>query len=138
LNFSDAFRGVLAQRLVRKLCKDCREPYHPSEEEFNEIIEQFGRDSLNKSDIKYSADLNLYKPKGCEKCNQSGYSGRMGIHEMMEGTPLIKKMIKKQTPTDELFKQAAKEGMYTLEQDGILKVLQGFTDMNEVRRVCID
>jgi len=138
LNFSDSFRGVLAQRLVRKLCTDCREPYHPSEEEFNEIIEQFGRDSLNKSDIKYSADLNLYKPKGCEKCNQSGYSGRMGIHEMMEGTPLIKKMIKKQTPTDELFKQAAKEGMYTLEQDGILKVLQGFTDMNEVRRVCID
>jgi type II secretory ATPase GspE/PulE/Tfp pilus assembly ATPase PilB-like protein len=138
LNFSDAFRGVLAQRLVRKLCKNCREPYHPSEEEFNEIIEQFGRDSLNKGDIKYNADLNLYKPKGCEKCNQSGYRGRMGIHEMMEGTPLIKKMIKKQSPTDELFRQAAKEGMYTLEQDGILKVLQGFTDMNEVRRVCID
>jgi type II secretory ATPase GspE/PulE/Tfp pilus assembly ATPase PilB-like protein len=138
LNFSDAFRGVLAQRLVRKLCNDCREQYHPSEEEFDEITEQFGRDSLNKSDIKYSADLSLYKPKGCAKCNQSGYSGRMGIHEMMEGTPTIKKMIKKQSPTDELFKQAAEEGMYTLKQDGILKVFQGFTDMNEVRRVCID
>ncbi len=138
LNFSDAFRGVLAQRLVRKLCKDCREQYHPSEEEFDEITEQFGRDSLNKSDIQYSPDLNLFKPKGCEKCNQSGYSGRMGIHEMMEGTPTIKKMIKKQSPTDELFKKAAEEGMYTLKQDGILKVLQGFTDMSEVRRVCID
>ncbi len=138
LNFSDAFRGVLAQRLVRKLCKDCREPYHPFQEEFDEIIAQFGRDSLNKSDIKYSPDLILYKSKGCEKCNQSGYSGRMGIHEMMEGTPTIKKMIKKQAPADELFKQAAQEGMYTLKQDGILKVLNGFTDMNEVRRVCID
>jgi type II secretory ATPase GspE/PulE/Tfp pilus assembly ATPase PilB-like protein len=62
----------------------------------------------------------------------------MGIHEMMEGTPTIKKMIKKQAPADELFKQAAHEGMYTLKQDGILKVLNGFTDMNEVRRVCID
>jgi type II secretory ATPase GspE/PulE/Tfp pilus assembly ATPase PilB-like protein len=138
LNFSDAFRGVLAQRLVRKLCKDCREQYHPSEEEFDEIIEQYGKDSFNKADLKYSADLNLYKPKGCGKCNQSGYSGRMGIHEMMEGTPTIKKMIKKQSPTDELFKQAAEEGMYTLKQDGILKVLQGITDMSEVRRVCID
>jgi type II secretory ATPase GspE/PulE/Tfp pilus assembly ATPase PilB-like protein len=76
--------------------------------------------------ILNTMDLNLYKPKGCEKCNQSGYSGRMGIHEMMEGTPPLKKMIKKQSPTDELFKQAAEEGMYTLKQDGILKVLQGF------------
>jgi type II secretory ATPase GspE/PulE/Tfp pilus assembly ATPase PilB-like protein/tetratricopeptide (TPR) repeat protein len=138
LNFSDAFRGVLAQRLVRKLCKDCREQSHPSEEEFNEIITQFSKDSLTKSNIKYDKDLNLFKPKGCEKCNQSGYKGRMGIHEMMEGTPTIKKMIKKQSSADELFKQAAEEGMYTLKQDGILKVLQGFTDMNEVRRVCID
>jgi type II secretory ATPase GspE/PulE/Tfp pilus assembly ATPase PilB-like protein/tetratricopeptide (TPR) repeat protein len=138
LNFSDAFRGVLAQRLVRKLCPECREQYHPTEEEFNEIIAQFRKDSLTKIDIKYSMDLNLYKSKGCEKCNQSGYKGRMGIHEMMEGTPAIKKMIKKQSSADELFKQAAQEGMNTLKQDGILKVLQGYTDMNEVRRVCID
>ncbi len=138
LNFSDAFRGVLAQRLVRKLCKDCREQFHPTREEFDEIVDQFGTESFEKTDITYTPDLILYKPKGCEKCNQSGYSGRMGIHEMMEGTPTIKKMIKKQSPTDELFKQAAEEGMNTLKQDGILKVLRGFTDMNEVRRVCID
>jgi len=62
----------------------------------------------------------------------------MGIHEMMEGTISIKKMIKKQAPTDELFKKAAEEGMYTLKQDGILKVLGGFTDISEVRRVCIE
>jgi type II secretory ATPase GspE/PulE/Tfp pilus assembly ATPase PilB-like protein/tetratricopeptide (TPR) repeat protein len=138
LNFSDAFRGVLAQRLVRKLCKECREQYHPSEEEFDDIIEQFGRDSFKKCEFKYSPDLKLYKPKGCEKCNASGYKGRMGIHEMMEGTLSVKKMIKKQAPTDELFKKAAEEGMYTLKQDGIIKVLEGLTDMNEVRRVCID
>jgi type II secretory ATPase GspE/PulE/Tfp pilus assembly ATPase PilB-like protein len=138
LNFSDAFRGVLAQRLVRKLCKDCREQYHPSEEDFNELVEQFGKDSISKSMLKYSPDLSLYKAKGCEKCNESGYRGRMGIHEMMEGTNDIKKMIKKQSTTDELLKKAAEEGMLTLKQDGILKVVQGFTDLNEVRRVCID
>jgi type II secretory ATPase GspE/PulE/Tfp pilus assembly ATPase PilB-like protein/tetratricopeptide (TPR) repeat protein len=138
LNFSDAFRGVLAQRLVRKLCKDCREQYQPSEEDFNELVEQFGKDSISKSILKYSPDLSLYKAKGCEKCNESGYRGRMGIHEMMEGTNDIKKMIKKQSTTDELFKKAAEEGMLTLKQDGILKVVQGVTDLNEVRRVCID
>ena len=138
LNFSDAFRGVLAQRLVRKLCQECRKSYHPSEEEFNDIVEQFGKDSFIRSKIKFSTDMNLYRPIGCEKCNRSGYSGRMGIHEMMEGTPKVKKMIKKQSSSEELFKQAAEEGMFTLKQDGIFKVLQGFTDMNEVRRVCID
>lgn len=138
LNFSDAFRGVLAQRLVRKLCAECREKYHPSEEEFEELVNDFGKEAFKKVDIKYGADFHIYKAKGCEKCNGSGYRGRMGIHEMMEGTYTIKKMIKKQASTDELFKKAAEEGMYTLRQDGILKALRGLTDMQEVRRVCIE
>jgi type II secretory ATPase GspE/PulE/Tfp pilus assembly ATPase PilB-like protein len=62
----------------------------------------------------------------------------MGIHEMMEGTPAIKRLIKKQASAEELFRQAASEGMHTLKQDGILKVLKGYTDMSEVRRVCIE
>ena len=61
----------------------------------------------------------------------------MGIHELMEGTPEIKRMIKKATPTEILFKQASNEGMTTLKQDGIMKALQGLTDISEVRRVCI-
>ncbi|MFO8083145.1 MAG: GspE/PulE family protein [Desulfobacterales bacterium] len=138
LNFSDAFRGVLAQRLVRRLCKECKVKYHPPTEEFEELVNDFGKEIFPKLNIKYSADFHIHKAKGCEKCNGSGYQGRMGIHEMMEGTYDIKKMIKKQASTDELFKKAAEEGMYTLKQDGILKVLKGFTDMNEVRRVCIE
>ncbi len=138
LNFSDAFRGVLAQRLVRKLCSECKEKYHPSEEEFEELANDFGKEAFKKVDIKYGADFHIYKVKGCEKCNGSGYRGRMGIHEMMEGTYTIKKMIKKQASTDELLKKAAEEGMHTLRQDGILKALKGLTDMQEVRRVCIE
>jgi type II secretory ATPase GspE/PulE/Tfp pilus assembly ATPase PilB-like protein len=73
----------------------------------------------------------------CEVCSGTGYKGRLGIHEMMEGTPKLKKLIKQQASTEELFALAKKEEMTTLKQDGILKVFSGITDINEVRRVCI-
>ena len=79
----------------------------------------------------------LYQAIGCEKCSSTGSRGRMGIHELMEGTPEVKLMIKKQASTETILEQAMKEGMSTLKQDGILKVIQGITDMAEVRRVCI-
>jgi type II secretory ATPase GspE/PulE/Tfp pilus assembly ATPase PilB-like protein len=137
LNFSDAFLGVLAQRLVRRLCTKCRTEYHPTEEEFEEIEDYYGKEYFAATGIKYNADLTLYRPSGCEVCSGTGYRGRVGIHELMEGTPKIKRMIKKQASTEEIFKQAIGEGMTTLNQDGTLKVLQGITDLAEVRRVCI-
>ncbi|OQY05548.1 MAG: general secretion pathway protein GspE [Desulfobacteraceae bacterium 4572_123] len=137
LNFSDAFLCVLAQRLVRKLCTKCRKAYHPSREEFDELAVEYDVERFKSSGIKYSPDLILYRAAGCSKCSGSGYKGRMGIHELMEGTPMIKKMIKKQAGSEELFMQAAKEGMDTLKQDGIMKVFQGLTDFTEIRRVCI-
>ncbi|MBW2592615.1 MAG: Flp pilus assembly complex ATPase component TadA [Deltaproteobacteria bacterium] len=137
LNFSDAFLCVLAQRLVRKLCTKCRKEYHPSQEEFDELVAEYGGERFKSSGIKYSPDLMLYRAVGCHECSNSGYKGRMGIHELMEGTPRIKKMIKKQANSEDLFLQAAKEGMDTLKQDGILKVFQGLTDFTEIRRVCI-
>ncbi len=136
LNFSDAFLGVMAQRLVRRLCK-CREEYHPEKEEFDEIVTDYGEDSFQKTGIEYSEEFCLYKPTGCEKCSGIGYKGRLGIHELMEGTPEIKKMIKTKSPSDELFVKAESEGMNTLKQDGILKGFQGLTDITEIRRVCI-
>jgi type II secretory ATPase GspE/PulE/Tfp pilus assembly ATPase PilB-like protein len=137
LNFSDAFLGVLAQRLVRRLCTKCRKEYHPTEEEFEEIEDYYGKKYFPATGIKYKSDLTLYRPSGCEVCSGTGYRGRLGIHELMEGTPKIKKMIKRQASTEEIFKQAMEEGMTTLNQDGTLKVLQGITDLAEVRRVCI-
>lgn len=138
LNFSDAFLGVLAQRLVRKLCTNCRKAYHPSKDEFEDLAREYGQEDFNAKNFEYSSDLTLYHPVGCELCSGSGYKGRMGIHELMDGTRPIKGLIKRQGTAEDLFKQASKEGMTTLKQDGIEKVLQGLTDMNEIRRVCIE
>ncbi len=138
LNFSDALLGVLAQRLVRKLCLECREKYHPSRDEFEEIVNDYGADCFEATNIVYAEDLVLYRSVGCETCSDTGYKGRTGIHELMEGTPQIKLLIKNNASSEELFAQAAKEGMTTLRQDGIQKIFQGLTDMSEVRRVCIN
>jgi len=137
LNFSDAFLGVLAQRLVRRLCKKCREKYNPSLEEFNDIVSLYGKTYFDKTGIIYSKDLFLYRPKGCADCSETGYRGRLAIHELMDGTKEIKQMIKKQSTTFEFFETASEQGMTTLVQDGLLKSFEGLTDVTEVRRVCV-
>jgi len=137
LNFSDAFLVVLAQRLLRRLCKNCRKEYTPSKEEFDELVKDYGADEFELTGIKHTSDLKLYAPVGCEQCNGTGYKARLGIHELMDGSKEIKRMIKKQASAEELFNQAKQEGMTTLMQDGILKVFKGLTDINEVRRVCV-
>jgi len=137
LNFSDAFICVLAQRLLRRLCTNCRRGFHPSKEEYDEIVEAYHSETFDSLGFEYTDDLQFYSPAGCEQCGGTGYKGRLGIHEMMEGTPEIKRMIKKQASAEELFAQASSQGMRTLMQDGIGKVFQGLTDMSEVRRVCI-
>ena len=138
LNFSDAFLGVLAQRLVRRLCRACRKAYHPTPEEFEDIVNDYGRKCFKASGIEYTPDFTLYRPVGCDQCSVAGYKGRLGIHELMHGTPEIKRMIKKEATSEELFEKAIQQGMTTLKQDGINKVFQGLTDMNEIRRVCIE
>ncbi|MDY7035003.1 MAG: ATPase, T2SS/T4P/T4SS family [Thermodesulfobacteriota bacterium] len=138
LNFSDAFLGVLAQRLVRRLCPSCREEYHPSEQEFNELAADYGKESFEATGIEFSPALTIYRPGRCDACSSTGYKGRLGIHELMEGTDEIKIMIKKQANTEDISVQARKDGMTTLKQDGIEKVFQGLTDITEIRRVCID
>ena len=136
-NFADSLLGVLAQRLVRRLCKKCKEPYHPTKEEYEEIVEEYGREYFDRLGIEYSPDLVLYRAKGCEACGNTGYKGRMGIHELLINDEDIKVLIKKRAPTEEIRKVAILNGMTTLKQDGIAKVFQGFTDIKEVRRVCI-
>ena len=138
LNFSDAFLGVLAQRLTRRLCTKCREETQLTMDEFETMISDYGRTYFENTGIEYEEKMVLYLANGCEKCSGTGYRGRMGIHELMEGTPDLKLMIKKQASTETILEQAMKEGMSTLKQDGIMKVFQGITDMAEVRRVCIN
>jgi type II secretory ATPase GspE/PulE/Tfp pilus assembly ATPase PilB-like protein len=136
-NFADALLGIMAQRLVRTLCKDCKEQYAPTQEEFAELMEEYGLEHWDQLGIRYSPDFKLYRPKGCPKCGNTGYKGRMGIHELLVATEEIKRMIQKRTPIEELRKQALRDGMTTLLQDGIQKVIKGVTDFKQVRAVCI-
>lgn len=137
LNFADALLGILAQRLVRTLCKKCKEQYHPTKEEYEEIAESYDREAFDKLNIPYNNDFKLYRPKGCDICDKTGYRGRMGIHELLVGTDDIKRMVQKHETVEVMRNKARSEGMTTLLQDGILKSLKGFTDFKQVRRVCI-
>ncbi|CAB1065674.1 Type IV fimbrial assembly, ATPase PilB [Olavius sp. associated proteobacterium Delta 1] len=138
LNISDSFLGVLAQRLVRRLCGKCQESYHPSEEEFKDIQTDYGKKALTKTGHTYGPGMQLYRSLGCETCSGSGYKGRMGIHELLEGTPEIKMLIKKSATSQDLAAMAVKQGMTRLKQDGIHKVFEGLTDIAEVRRVSVE
>ncbi len=135
-NFADALLGILAQRLVRTVCKDCKEAYHPSQEEYDALVRAYHGD-FDALGFSYTDDLTLYKPNGCEKCNNTGYRGRTNICELLDGTDEIKTLIQRKATMDEIRKQAAQDGMTTLMQDGIRKVFLGLTDLQEVRKVCI-
>jgi len=137
LNFADALLGILAQRLVRTLCKNCKEPYHPTQQEFDEMVEGYGEEEFKKLNIAYTDKLTLYRPKGCDICDKSGYKGRMGIHELLVASDNIKRMIQKHEPVEVLRGKSMSEGMTTLLQDGIQKAIQGVTDLKQIRRVCI-
>ena len=137
LNFADALLGILAQRLVRTLCKKCKEAYHPSEEEYEEMVEIYGKEHFANLSLPYTNDLVFYRPKGCDNCDGVGYHGRMGIHELLIASDNIKKMIQKHESAEALRQAAITEGMTTLLQDGIIKAIQGHTDVKQVRRVCI-
>ena len=101
-----------------------------------EIKKTYGPDAFDDQEIPLTTETELYGVEGCDACSGTGYKGRLGIHELMDGTKEIKKMIKTEAPTEELFRQAADDGMTTLIQDGIVKSFEGLTDAAEIRRVC--
>ena len=137
VNFADGLLGIMAQRLVRTLCKKCKEAYHPGKGEFEELIEVYGNEYFEKLNLSYSNDLELYRPKGCDDCDQTGYKGRLGIHELLIVSRNIKRMIQRRENMEFIKQAAMAEGMTTLLQDGILKAIQGHTDVNQIRRICI-
>ncbi|MCP4666355.1 MAG: GspE/PulE family protein [Deltaproteobacteria bacterium] len=135
-NFADALLGVLAQRLVRTLCNDCKEKYHPEKEEFDALVRAYDGD-FDALGFAYHKDFFLYRAKGCEKCGKAGYRGRAAIQELVRGTDAIKVMIQNRAKMQEIRAQAVKDGMTTLMQDGIRKVCEGMTDLTQVRKVCM-
>jgi type II secretory ATPase GspE/PulE/Tfp pilus assembly ATPase PilB-like protein len=135
-SFSDAILCILAQRLARRLCSECKKEYTPEQKERDEIIIEYGVEDFKKTGIN-PASIKLFKAVGCPKCGESGYKGRLGLHELLEGTDPIKSLIKHKSEIELIRRQAISDGMTTLKQDGILKCFQGLTDIKEVRKVCI-
>jgi len=116
---------IVAQRLIRKLCSECKEAYTPSEE----FAKKHGLfDSKGKI-------ATIYKPAGCERCLNSGYSGRIAIVECMKITPAIKELLFRKTDDSAIRKVARKEGMVTLRENGMESVIEGITSVEEVVRV---
>lgn len=120
---SSSLIGVLAQRLVRTICQDCKEEYTPTAEELSDI----GL-SQERTGIKF------YRGKGCSNCMDTGYKGRIGIFELMIPNESICNLIIQKTPTEEIRKKAIASGMVTLKQDGVQKIKQGLTSVEEVLR----
>jgi type II secretory ATPase GspE/PulE/Tfp pilus assembly ATPase PilB-like protein len=154
-NFADALLGILAQRLAKKLC-DCKESYFPEQEEIKTFIAEYAEDlrhteawkkdyageakKLYESWVKAYGEngrMKLYRPVGCDKCNKSGYKGRIGLHELLVADDSIKKLVQERARVAEIFVQAVASGMRTLKMDGMEKIMLGQTDLKQVRSVCI-
>jgi len=133
VSFSDALLGVLAQRLVRTLCGDCKEQYTASADDIAFLRRQYGEQAWDK--LKLPDGLKLWKAVGCKKCNNTGYRGRTGIHELLTGTVAMRELIYRSATAGEVHAQAVNDGMRTLVQDGVEKVLKGDTDFDQIRRV---
>ena len=120
--------GVIAQRLVRRLCDDCKEEYFPTREEVMQI-------TMNEEEIERLTKTPFYRAKGCNKCNFSGYKGRLGIYEIMEITKGIRKMIASGAHDIEIEELAVSNGMKTLHDSCLKHILDGYTTIDEFVRV---
>ncbi|MEM7247594.1 MAG: GspE/PulE family protein [Acidobacteriota bacterium] len=136
-NFADAMLGILAQRLARTLCKSCKEPYSADAEEFAELARLYGTQDFAKLGLDIEGPRTLHGAKGCSDCGGKGYRGRTGLHEYMIGTDEVQALIQRKAPADDIEEAAKKDGMTTLFQDGIAKILSGVTDLHQVRSVCM-
>jgi len=140
-NFADALLGVLAQRLVRKLCTQCRVKHEPTVKEMEDLAAEYcgsgGGAEADKLVKKWRSQgkVAMYHPKGCKECDRTGYHGRMAVYELMVADAAVKRLIQTRAPITEISAAALANGMRTLKQDGIDKVLKGYTDMHQVRGV---
>jgi general secretion pathway protein E/type IV pilus assembly protein PilB len=116
--------AVMAQRLVRRLCKHCKNPVDPHQ---IDLPDDFPKDRIT--------DAPIYEPVGCRECRGVGYSGRMGIYELLVANERIRQLAHDRASTWEIKKAAMQDGMRTLRDDGWLKVLNGDTSIEDVLRI---
>jgi len=135
-NIGPALNISIAQRLVRKICKKCYQLDKPSSEETEKIKQGLKNipDKLKK-ELKIKENVLIPKPKGCEHCNQTGYKGRTGIYEFVLMDDEMEKFILENPSIAAIKEEAQKRGMINMYHDGLIKVLQGITDFEELKRV---
>ncbi len=137
-NFANSLLGIIAQRLARRVCNDCRETYQPSVEELERLIHHYGKDYYQRHELPQDpAKVTLSRAVGCDNCNKTGYRGRIAIHELMTTSSDIRRAIKEGQMHEELREMAINNGMRTLMMDGIGKIFSGQTDLEQVLRVCM-
>jgi len=145
-NFADALLGILAQRLIRRLCPSCKIAYVPTSSQIEELLTEYcaetSIDATKTMDAwrqRYSGaggKFTLWRSNGCERCDQTGYKGRLGLYELLVADAAVKRLVQSRAPVTDIKGTAVAAGMRPLKQDGIDKVLQGLTDMHHVRAVC--
>lgn len=136
-NFADALLGILAQRLAKRLCSNCKEPYKPNKEEIERIKIEYGFHPVKPLTDETFEKATFYKPVGCPICNFIGFKGRIALHELLIPDEELKDYIIKNAPASEIRKIALQKGLLTLKQDGILKVLKGETTLKQVLAVTL-
>jgi len=141
---------VMAQRLVRRLCSDCRQGYSLDKELLDSLRGQIDLDRIfdlakknnlldkNLADNSSWEKITFYRPTGCSRCRQEGYKGRIGIFEVLEMSEITAQMVSKRATSDEIEEQAKKEGMMKMIEDGMIKAVQGITSIEEILRVTKD
>jgi len=123
---SPAINGVMSQRLVGRICENCKEAYHPKREV---LLEYFREDSL--------CEASFYRGRGCKTCHKTGFSGRVAIHEIVEISEEIRNLISSRAPLNEIAKAAKRVGYRSLREDALKKALVGVTTLEEVQRVTL-
>ena len=123
---ADSVVGIIAQRLVRRLCPECKKPHEATEEEKEQLA------------VPADQPLTIYEPCGCPKCDQTGYKGRIGVYEILEMSQKLKSIIVKGGGAEDIKEQALKEGMHTLHMSASKYVVEGITSYHEMMRVSFD
>ena len=148
-SLSDALLAIVSQRLARRLCGHCREAYAPKPEELAELASEYyyaahrrhpGRPERDQLVAQWAATCGpprLHRAKGCSRCKDTGYAGRLGVYEALVADDKFRHAVRAHAPASALHAAALATGMLTLKQDGILKVLQGYTDIHEIRATCV-
>jgi len=137
LNVADSLLGVLAQRLVRALCPECKAEYKPEVAEIEALTVACGREYADACGLADDVEA-LFHPRGCRHCSNTGFRGRMGLHELLPATPEVKQAISSGQNVTAIRDQALAAGMRSLKMDGVRRVIKGQTTLAEVLKVCID